>query len=455
MKKSSNIKYQVSSIEKVSLWTFFVLLAYVPFHILLSTWFGSYFHILEATKVFKDVLLFVGTLTALIAATDKPGFKALFRDKILWLIGFYALLTLIMAAFKKTDGDAEALAIVYNLRFLLFFFYAMLLSLSFKADWMLHYAVRVVLGAGLAVLVFGIIQYLWLPNDALTHIGYSRANGVLPAFFIDNKPDLERAMSTLRDPNSFGSYILIIGALALTYYLRVKNKDLKNALLGYLALCLLGLAFSYSRGAWVGAVFTILAVGYLEFMRRGKRVDASANKLWIAAAAIAGVLLLGGVYAARDSYLVKNIVFHADESTVLEDPNELRVRFVQESLESAVDNPIGYGPGTAGLASIRNNVQGVVLNENYYLQILHEVGVLGVGLFLAILFIAAKRLYEMANGNTVAAALLASFVGLAVTNLLVHIWSNETIAYTWWGLAGLVIALWGNSNNKNRKKKLV
>ena len=90
------------------------------------------------------------------------------------------------------------------------------------------------------------------------------------------------------------------------------------------------------------------------------------------------------------------------------------------------------------LASIRNNTQGTILNENYYLQIGTEVGIFGLGLFLAILFVVARRLYWL-RSNPLALALLASFVGLAVTNLLVHIWSNEAVAYTWWGLAALTI----------------
>src|SRR5690606_12207539 len=125
--------------------------------------------------------------------------------------------TIGMAAIKPTDQDAEVLAVVYNLRFLVFFAYGVLLTKFYKPEWLAKRALQTVLGVGVVVLVFACVQYLWLPDDALARIGYARENGVLPAFFIDDKPDLERAMSTLRDPNSFGSYVLIPLAFALVY----------------------------------------------------------------------------------------------------------------------------------------------------------------------------------------------------------------------------------------------
>jgi O-antigen ligase len=154
---------------------------------------------------------------------------------------------------------------------------------------------------------------------------------------------------------------------------------------------------------------------------------------------IGAVILLGGLFAARNTYLVQNLILHSDQNTVLEDPNQLRVRFWQESVLAITLEPEGSGPGTAGLASIKNDKQGTVLNENYYLQIGEEVGVVGLLLFLAILFIVAHRLYWRRDSE-IAVALLASFIGLAFTNFLVHIWSNEAVAYTWWGLAGILLA---------------
>ena len=58
-------------------------------------------------------------------------------------------------------------------------------------------------------------------------------------------------MSTLRDPNSLGSYIIIIGSLALAGLLKLKNLGAKKAAQGVIALCVLCLWFTFSRSAWI------------------------------------------------------------------------------------------------------------------------------------------------------------------------------------------------------------
>lgn len=455
-----NLKHKFSrpNLAKASLWIFFGLLAYMPLHIFLSTWLGTTFKLLEFAKIAKDLILIIGFVLVLISALDKKWLKTLKKDKLAWFVGLYALLTLVMAIFIPNDQDAEALAIVYNLRFLLFFVYGVLLTRLYKADWLQKNALRVVLSVAMIVMTFGFVQYLWLPDDALTRFGYSKGNGVLPAFHIDNKPDLERIMSTIRDPNSLGSYLIIILSLSLTCLLVTKNKDLKNIYTGLIALSLMCLWFTFSRSAWIGAFMAVATVLFLIYFKgKTKRLIIKPSLVIILASVI--VLGLVSLYVAKDSYFVKNVILHADESTELEDPNQLRVRFWQESIQSGVEQPLGYGPGTAGLASIRNQDQGTILNENYYLQILHEVGVVGLVLFLAILATVAHELYGMTKKeNYLAIALLASFVGLAITNFLVHIWSNEAVAYTWWGLAGLVIYsdsfITKNSNRKKQKSKV-
>jgi len=408
----------------------------MPLHIFLSTWLGTSFDVLSIAKVAKDIVLAAGFICALAASVRQPWLKQLLRDKLIWLIAAYGAWTLILAAIKPTDLDAEVLAVVYNLRFLLFFLYGVLLTKLFDRDMLIRKSLTAVLSVAAIVLFFGIVQYTVLPDDALVHVGYSPANGVFPAFFIDAKPDLERVMSTLRDPNSLGSYIIIIGLITLAFFLNKKAS--KQTTAGFLTLCGLCLLFTFSRSAWLGFILSVAVLGVLIY----KKTVAAARTKQLALIGVS-LLLVGAsvLYAARGSYLVQNIILHADESTTSENPNELRTRFWQESINEVIDEPVGHGPGTAGLVSIRNDVQGTVLNENYYLQIAHEVGLLGAILFLGILFAAGFKLYQLVGSSPLAAGLLASFVGLFITNFLVHIWSNEAVAYTWWGLVGLTVTV--------------
>lgn len=437
----------MEKIRRASLYLFFGLLVYMPLHIFLSTWLGTTFGVLEFAKVFKDIVLFAGFLMIFAASVREAWFKTFFKDRLVWLIAGYALLTVLLALIKPTDQEAETLAVVYNLRFLLFFVYALLLSRFYKGQWLVRKAMQTVLAVGLVVMVFGAVQYLWLPDSALRHVGYNRSNGVLPVFYIDEKPDLERIMSTVRDPNSYGAYLLIIMAIATSVWLWNKNKDLRKMMLGFLGLAVMNLYFTFSRSAWIGAVLTVPVV-LIMYAKYKKGFNVS-RKIWLPAAALL-LILLGSAYAARDTYFVKNVVLHSDESTVMEDPNELRIRFFRESLQASAENPLGFGPGRAGIVSIRNDEQGVLLTENYYLQILYETGVVGLILFVGILVTVAWRLYRL-GGAWAATALLAAFVGIAASNVLNHVWTVEAVAYTWWGLAGLVLAR-GNTHNKKPVK---
>src|SRR3990167_7058523 len=202
------------ALKRTSLYIFIGLLAYMPLHIFLSTWFGSLTGALELAKVAKDGVLVVGLALTVAISIRQPLFKELIKDKLLWLIALYGLFTLLLAIIRPTDPDAEVLGLVYNTRFLLFFVYGMLLVKLFPVLYVRTMALKAVVASAAIVVVFGLVQYFVLPNDALIHLGYSRDAGVLPAFFIDDKPDLERVMSTLRDPNSLGSYLIIVTALA-------------------------------------------------------------------------------------------------------------------------------------------------------------------------------------------------------------------------------------------------
>lgn len=423
--------------RSTSLYIFLGLLAYMPLHIFISTWLGTSFGALEFAKIAKDIVLVVGFVLTLGLSITKPWFKQLLKKKLVWLIAAYGLLTVCMALIKPTDQDAEILGVVYNTRFFIFFLYGVLLAKLYGKVNIRGKALQVVLASAAIVVAFGIVQYLFLPNDALTHVGYSRENGVLPAFFIDDKPDLERAMSTVRDPNSLGSYLIVVATMVLTILLATRRKVTQQQMVAFLAATILCLWFSFSRSALLGLILALIVFAVVSD-NSFKRFVVARKKLVITVLFTVTLVTFGALYAAKDTYLVQNIILHSDQSTTLEDPNQLRLRFWRESVLASVLVPEGSGPGTAGLASIRNDKQGTILNENYYLQILTEVGVVGLLLFVAILAVVAVELYKR-HSSLFALALLASFAGLALTNMLVHIWSNEAVAYTWWGLAGLVV----------------
>ncbi len=420
--------------EKMSLYIFLALLVYAPLHVLISTWIGTGIGLLEITKGFKEFLLVFGLLLTLLTVSKKTIFK-LATDKLVWLIGLYAAITLLMAIIKPTDQDAEIIAVVYNLRFLLFFIYGALLVQK-QGNTLIHKSAKIVLSVGVIVAMFGVFQVAVLPDDALAHIGYSKSNGTPAVFYIsDETKDIERAYSTIKDPNSLGSYLIIILSTGLLYMLSRWPKD-KYLLGGFILISVMCLFLTYSRSAWIGAIVAVLALT-LFLPRTRSLLNANKKKITFSGLVMA-ILIIVGLFSFRNTSIVQNLIFHVgDDASVTS--NSGRTQAIGYATEKISDNPVGYGPGTAGPASFKNDTQGAVITENYYLQIAYEVGIQGLIVFFAICLVLFRRLYKLRNTEIVSVALLASLCGLVITNLLVHIWFNEAVAYTWWGIAGLVV----------------
>jgi O-antigen ligase len=250
-------------------------------------------------------------------------------------------------------------------------------------------------------------------------------------------------MSTLKDPNSLGAYLILpILAVGFALFNKDANKKLfvrpfrKGTLAVFLGVIVSALILTFSRGALLGLILSIIT---LLCIVTGERVTSYLKKYYIFL--IAFIFLVSFfIFQIRNSAIVQDYIFHAAVSTNQEDPNEKRVTLLQDSIYEVIDQPTGYGPGTAGLVSI-NNPQGGVLTENYYVQIAYEVGWLGIILFVAILSIITYQLSKICRKSPASEMLLSALVAYLFYSLLIHLWSNEAVALQWWLLTGVMLGI--------------
>ena len=211
---------------------------------------------------------------------------------------------------------------------------------------------------------------------------------------------------------------------------------------------LLALAFSFSRSAWIGATASLLVVVWLSF--RSERIRKNIG--W----GIAGVLLAAAIftYAFRNNLGFENAVFHTDRnSKIATSSNEGHSAAFKSAAKDIIHQPQGGGVGSAGPQSVYNK-RTARIAENYYLQIGQEAGVIGMALFIAICAVVGRQLY-LRRQDPFALALFASLVGISIINLLSHAWGDDTLAYVWWGLAGIYLGpaiLSDRHKQKNAKK---
>ncbi len=188
------------------------------------------------------------------------------------------------------------------------------------------------------------------------------------------------------------------------------------------------LFYTRSRSAWIGAAVALVVLCVLQFNKRQlKQATLAAIPLCLVGLAI--------LFGLRNTYLVQNTLFHTDEnSKSARSSNSEHWLNSANGAKDAVSHPLGQGPGSAGPASFYNT-NATKIAENYYLQIAQEVGFIGLALFTAINSLLVTQL--LPNRRQLwPAVLLASFAGICVINLFLHGWADDTIGLIWWGLAG-------------------
>jgi hypothetical protein len=421
----------MQTVQKYLVYAALALFIYMPFHIFLALWLSAFTGGLDAWKIAKDVFTAALTLisVALVFATQKH------TRLYVWLVGLtalYGLHHLGIMFFTNQPLDTGFLSTTYNVRLFCFLLIGYSVALLVPKQFNARLLVRLLIITSTAICLIGIAQYL-LPKDIMTHFGYSLERGVKPMFFIDDKLDLPRIMSTIRDPNSLGAFLILPITILAQALVRGWKTRRRMLLSGLLILHVWALFLTFSRSAF-GATIVSLGVAFaLGYQKQIRAFTKRYSYLIIAGA----MILFVGAFALRDQYFVQNVIFHADESTQLDDPQELRVSLVQRGIDGIIGKPLGNGPGTAGLPSVHNE-NGGLLPENYFVQIGYEVGVFGLTLFLVLLGYIFWQLWQR-RADQIVQALLASFVGLFLMNMVLMTWANEAVACAWFMLAGTAL----------------
>ena len=425
-----------------------IVLVAMPLYALLTVWLASLTGHYTALRLWKEVLLVIMAVLAAGLLTRRPDLRrGLWAQPLIrrtgWLIRFYIALHVLIGGLALWHGDVTAKALGYalisNLRFL-FFLTICVVAGTYYRDWFIANWKKLLLWPAAIVVGFGLLQFLVLPADFLKHFGYG-LDTIKPYIAVDQKPEFARVQSSLRGPNPLGAYlVIIVTALTGLFFVR-KTKYVRVA--AALFATLIVLYGTYSRSAWIGALLAVLLLTWA--------LSKPQARTWLTAAGAITLLIgAGTVFVLRDNDYVQNVVFHTDETSQAgASSNEHRADAITNSTEDLVREPLGRGPGTAGPASVYND-NSARISENYFLQIGQEVGVIGLGLFAAINVMVGMLLWRARNEGIWPLIMLASLVGISAVNLFSHAWADDTLAYVWWGFAGLSI---GVCSSKTAGKK--
>lgn len=246
------------------------------------------------------------------------------------------------------------------------FGYFLTVGLMTTREWLARCSAACVLSATL-VSLYGLFMYF-------TGVGYSSSAWVDSEMFSSIG---RRAVATLENPNMLGEYLILIIPIAVGMLIG-RGEGLRRIpaffCIGIMGVCLI---LTWSRGAWLGLIFA--AILFLFMWHR--------RSVWVILAGIASIPLLPAILPDSIVSRFTSIGNMTDSST------SYRVYIWRATINMIEDNlltGIGIGEGAWDRLYPLYSYLGVEAaphSHNLYLQIWLELGIVGLLVFVAFLFL--------------------------------------------------------------------
>lgn len=424
----ATLRYK-SILDRIIIGLLVAIMALIVIHAPLSVFIGSKIPAFAlGIKAWKEIMMVIAALLVVLRYGQRlvRDFR---RDPLVILCGLYVVLHVVLALPAANGGLAAIAGLMVDLRYIVYFVLVYVVTRynpRYRA-WLWHTA-----AIGAAVVLGFLLAQFVLPVDFLKHLGYNEAT-IAPYMLVDMNPAFVRYNSTLRGPNPLGAYAIIVVSIAAAWWL-IRAKKLRDkrwlALPAFYAVIGTVAAWvSYSRSALVAAVGSIGLVAALRFGRRVSR------RVWLAGI---GIMLMctAGLYLIRNTEFFHTVIIHDNPATgARATSNDDHAKSLSAGIMRMAQQPLGAGVGTTGSAAVYGSTPYII--ENQYVMVAHEVGWLGLALFVLIYTLVLCGLWKQRR-QWYAVGLWASGVGLAFVGIVLPVWADDTVSIVWWGLAAAV-----------------
>lgn len=428
------MKHSFINSSKLANYLVAVVLVLVPFHAFLTVWGSALVGHYTFLRLWDDAVLLFLLAIALYWLTKDSALRRWFAGSLLVrLIVIYAGLTLLLGVVALAKGEVSGKALGYgvlvNLRLLAWFLVVLLTAQ--RSPWLRRNWPKIVLFPAAIVALFATLQFTVLPHNFLSHFGYNTATTIAPIETINHNSHYIRVQSTLRGANPLGAYLVLVLSVLGVLFMRGARK-IVCAVFGVVAL--FALYATGSRSAWIGTLLSLAIIAWFQLKTRRTQLYFGGAALLLIVLAASGYLLL------KNNVGLQNELLHTQtHSASATSSNAAHASALKSGVKDVLHQPLGDGPGTAGPASVYNGSHPARIAENYYVQIAQETGWIGLALFMSILVLIAMELYSQIGVSRLSLVLFASLIGISFVNLLSHAWADDTLAYLWWGLAGIAL----------------
>ncbi len=234
------------------------------------------------------------------------------------------------------------------------------------------------------------------------------------------------------NPNVYAEYLLLLLPFAYLF-LGKQTEKWRGIAAGILLILLVNMIFTWSRGAWLGTLvsvcfFLLICVRAAPLLLIGGLMLLPTVSLFLPAAVLSRFTSIGNLADSSVSYRLSVWRGTADMLAA----TKYAGVGVGHSAFSAVYPAYAYG----GSALVQHT-------HSVYLQILAELGIVGLLVFGAILVLFVQMCLEhMLRGGEkmLVASGLASVLGLLIMGLTDHIWYDLGIFFSFWLIVGITVS---------------
>ncbi|MBA7495626.1 hypothetical protein ES702_06215 [subsurface metagenome] len=248
--------------------------------------------------------------------------------------------------------------------------------------------------------------------------------------------ELGPVISTIGQKNWTSNYLALIFPLIFSYFLLEKNKNTKIFYYIILSIVYATLMICQSRGIWISIGLTFVIGIFIIFKFKLFEIFKKNQKLLISLCFI--FLIITTIYST-DNPLNRSVITVPERaiSTLDEKDPSINTRFLMwnTTLNMIKDKPIfGSGIGTFKInyldyqAEFLNDNTGYIKYwtharepHNEYLQIWAELGIIGLGIFLSIIFIFCKlTINYLKKESSDKKKIIVFGLFMGITSFLIH-----------------------------------
>lgn len=224
-----------------------------------------------------------------------------------------------------------------------------------------------------------------------------------------------RVYSTFDNPNVLGQYLVMVIPVAFGLMWSDKRLGAKVTYIGIVCVMMACLIFTWSRAAWVGI---ILALGFFVVMK---------DRRWVSLLVV-GILLMPFVLPESIISRITSLGNMNDSSTAY------RFSVWLSSLRMAGDywmSGIGLGAGAFERVYQKYALNGAgfaLHSHNFYIQLVVEMGILGIFLFAMIMISTYRKIISIKGKNSsnknIALAMGGALIGYMFQGVAENLWYN-------------------------------